>query len=229
MLQRATEISRAPSRRLRAAGGTLHASCRLSIDFETKVHMKSSIWRRMAHTAMRWPAARELVEAGSGDAAVSEQTRAMRSRLHGAKTSTSVCPYCAVGCSMLVRVKDNELIDIEGNPASPINQGTLCPKGANTFQYAVNPNRVTRTLYRRPYGTEWETVDLDWAMARIATLVQETRDRTFIERDDKGRPVYHTEGVGFLGGATIDNEENYLIKKFCVGAGIVCVENQARI
>ena len=177
----------------------------------------------------RWPVARQLAGAGLGESAVSERTRRMRSRLHDVTTVPSICPYCAVGCSTLVHVRDGEIVDIEGNPESPVNQGTLCPKGADTLQYTINPKRVTTALYRRPFGTRWERVALDWAMDRIAELVRETRDRTYVANDARGRPVRHTPGVGFLGGAALDNEENYLIKKFCVGLGVVFVENQARI
>ena len=189
--------------------------------------------RMLGDLIRRWPVARQIAEAGMGDAAgdpaVSDRTRAMHSRLRGAKAVASVCPYCAVGCGTLAHVRDGQVIDVEGNPASPINHGTLCPKGAATFQYSVNPNRLTKALYRRPHGTEWEAVDLEWAMDRIAERFRETRERTWREADEQGRPLRHTEGVGFLGGAALDNEENYLIKKFCVGAGVVAVENQARI
>lgn len=177
----------------------------------------------------RWPVARQLAGAGLGESAVSERTRRTHSRLHGVTTVQSICPYCAVGCSTLVHVRDGEIVDIEGNPESPVNQGTLCPKGADTLQYTINPKRVTTALYRRPFGTRWERVELDWAMERIAERVRETRDRTYVEHDARGRPVRHTPGIGFLGGAALDNEENYLIKKFCVGVGVVFVENQARI
>jgi len=128
-----------------------------------------------------------------------------------------------------VHTRGSEIVDIEGNPRSPINQGTLCPKGANTFQYTVNPNRLTRVLHRRPFSTEWEQVDLEWAMQRIAQRFRESRERTWADSDEQGRPLRHTAGIGFLGGAALDNEENYLIKKFCVGTGVVAVENQARI
>jgi formate dehydrogenase major subunit len=160
---------------------------------------------------------------------VSEHTRQLHSRVRDTRTVASVCPYCAVGCGTLVHVADDEIVDIEGNPESPINQGALCPKGADTFQYTINPHRVTTALYRRPYGTRWESVDLAWAMGRIAHLMRDARDRTFIDRDDEGRTIRHTLGIGFLGGAALDNEENYLIKKLCVGLGVVFVENQARI
>ncbi len=183
----------------------------------------------LAEAVMRWPVAKEVAQTGMGDAAVSDRTRQLGSRLHGVTTTASICPYCAVGCGTLVHTKDGQIVGIEGNPESPINEGTLCPKGADTFQYTVNPKRLTRVLYRRPYGTRWEEVDLEWAMERIAGRMKETRDRTFRSIDEEGRRLNHTGAIGFLGGAALDNEENYLIKKFCVGMGIVSVENQARI
>jgi formate dehydrogenase major subunit len=142
----------------------------------------------------------------------------------------SVCPYCAVGCSQLIYVKDRRIIDIEGNPASPINEGTLCPKGASTYQYVVNPNRVTTVRYRAPYSDHWEDRPLEWAMDRIAQRIKETRDASFVERTPEGKLVNHTTAIATLGGATMDNEENYLIKKlFNGGLGVVSIENQARI
>jgi formate dehydrogenase major subunit len=151
-------------------------------------------------------------------------------RTQGAKVARSVCPYCAVGCGQLVYHRDGKIIDIEGDPRSPINRGTLCPKGAATFQYVVNPLRQTRCLYRRPYSDHWETVTLDWAMERIARLVKETRDATFEERLPEGRLVNRCTAIASLGGATLEVEENYLIKKLLNGGlGIVSIENQARI
>ena len=148
----------------------------------------------------------------------------------GVETTVSVCPYCAVGCSQLVYTRDGEIIDIEGNPESPINAGTLCPKGAATRGLLASPLRVTEVRYRPPFSTAWETRTLDWAMDRIARLVKQTRDERWIERDDEGKPANRTLAIGHLGGATLDNEENYLIKKlFTAGLGIVAVENQARI
>ena len=162
--------------------------------------------------------------------AFSPDTIARHSRLRGATASVSVCPYCAVGCSQLVYSKRGQVIDIEGNPQSPINQGTLCPKGANTFQLVSNPHRVTRVKYRAPYSDHWEERPLDWAMDRIAQLAKAARDADFIERDPSGLPVNHLKSVAHLGGATLDDEENYLIKKlFCGGLGILSIENQARI
>ncbi len=160
----------------------------------------------------------------------SELTLQKGSRLQGATLTHSVCPYCAVGCSLDVYTKGGKLIDIEGNPESPINEGTLCPKGANSFQLAVNPHRQMFVLHRKPYSDRWERVPLDWAMNRVAELVKEARDEGFIHKDKDGLLVNHVTNIGTLGGATLDNEENYLIKKlFSAGLGIVSVENQARI
>ncbi len=151
------------------------------------------------------------------------------SRLRGAHVTHGVCPYCAVGCSQLIYTKAGKVIDIEGNPDSPINAGTLCPKGANTFQLSVNPHRKTHVLYRAPYSDHWEERPLDWAMERIARRVKETRDATFVE-ERAGVVVNHVTTMASLGGATLDNEENYLIKKLLNGGlGIVGIENQARI
>lgn len=160
---------------------------------------------------------------------ISSKTERIRSRIQGAKVSVSVCPYCAVGCSQLVYSKNNRIIDIEGNYQSPINGGTLCPKGAATFGLLHSPWRETTVKYRAPYSDHWEEKPLDWAMERIARRVKQTRDQTWEETEDDV-PVNRTLGIGHLGGATLDNEENYLIKKlFTAGLGIVAVENQARI
>jgi len=160
----------------------------------------------------------------------SGQTGQKHSRLHGATLSHSVCPYCAVGCGLNVYTKGGKLIDIEGNPDSPINEGTLCPKGANSFQLAVNPHRQTHVLHRKPFATEWERVPLDLALTRVAELVKQARDEGFVHKNDAGLLVNHVTNIGTLGGATLDNEENYLIKKlFSGGLGVVSIENQARI
>ncbi len=159
----------------------------------------------------------------------SPNTIAKRSRIHDATKVHSVCPYCAVGCSQLVYVKGGKIIDIEGNPESPINEGTLCPKGANTFQLAVNPHRVQRVMYRAPYSDRWEHRSLQWAMDRIAQLTKEAREEGFVEERD-GTQINNAPNMVSLGGATMDNEENYLIKKlFNGGLGVVAIENQARI
>jgi formate dehydrogenase major subunit len=161
---------------------------------------------------------------------ISGSTRQAGARIRGATVTNSICPYCAVGCAQLVYVKDGKIVDIEGSYDSPVNGGTLCPKGAATFQLAVNPNRLTRVKYRAPYSDRWEERPLDWAMERIAQLVKAARDESFESQDADGVPVMRTHAIGHFGGATLDNEENYLIKKlFTGGLGIVGVENQARI
>ena len=178
-----------------------------------------------------WPLLRELAELGMGPGAITDQTRRTQARiLEADRKVVSVCPFCAVGCGQLIYVKDGAILDIEGNPDSPISQGTLCPKGAATFDLLGNPSRWTTVKYRPPYGDRWEERPLDWAMERIAQLVKETRDATWRERDERGRVVRHTTAIASLGGATLDNEENYLIKKlFCGGLGLVWIENQARV
>ncbi|GLV60334.1 dehydrogenase [Dictyobacter sp. S3.2.2.5] len=160
---------------------------------------------------------------------LSERSKNLRPRIDGAKMVKSVCPYCAVGCGQRVYVKDNKVIDIEGDYDSPINGGCLCPKGAASYQLAMNERRRTKVMYRRPYGTEWEERSLEWAMARVAQLTYETREETFRERDEQGRTLNHTLGIGSLGGATLDSEENYLITKLFHSLGMVAIENQARI
>src|SRR6266700_7647699 len=172
----------------------------------------------------------QVMEVGSRVQPFSNESRKKAPRIREAKVVHSVCPYCAVGCSLNVYVKDGTVIDIEGDPNSPINRGTLCPKGAATFQYTVNPSRLKRVLYRAPYSDHWEVKSLDWAMEQIAQRIKKTRDETFVERLPDGREVNQTVGIASLGGATLDNEENYLIKKLLnAGLGIVSIENQARI
>ncbi len=164
-------------------------------------------------------------------AAESSDSRTLRPRLEEAdRVGTSICPYCAVGCAQLIYAKGNDIIHIEGDPRSPINQGTLCPKGAATFSWMVNPQRVTKVKYRAPYSDHWEERPLDWAMERIAQLVKRTRDETFVPQLPDGTTVNHTLGLAELGGATLDNEDNYLIKKLLSGGlGMLWIENQARI
>ena len=161
---------------------------------------------------------------------ISPQTEAKASRLRGASVTQGICPYCAVGCGQLIYTKKGQLIDIEGDPRNPINEGTLCPKGANAFQLAVNPHRVTEVLYRAPYSDQWETRTLEWALDQIAQRVKAARDADFVRTDEQGRRLNGVRTIGSLGGATLDNEENYLIKKlFSGGLGILSIENQARI
>jgi formate dehydrogenase major subunit len=170
------------------------------------------------------------IEVGSGVQPFSKESRELAPRIRDAKVVHSVCPYCAVGCSQHVYVKQGQVIDIEGDPNSFINRGTLCPKGSATYQYTVNASRLKHVLYRAPYSDHWETKTLEWAMERIAERIKKTRDETFVERLEDGREVNHTLGIASLGGATLDIEENYVIKKLLNGGlGIVSIENQARI
>ena len=171
-----------------------------------------------------------FLQVGGAPQPVSPRTAALRPRIEGAGKTVSVCPYCAVGCSQLVYHRDNQVIDIEGNPDSPINAGTLCPKGAATYQLHVNDDRLKQVLYRAPYSDHWEPRSLAWAMEHVAQRLKETRDANWVDANDDEVPVNHTAAVAALGGATLDNEENYLIKKLLGGGmGVVSIENQARI
>jgi formate dehydrogenase major subunit len=166
---------------------------------------------------------------GTGSESMSPRTLNLRPKNHGANVARSVCPYCGVGCGQLVYHKDGKLISIEGDPQSPISRGHLCPKGADTFELHTHPDRLKKVKYRRPYSRQWEDLDLETAMDMVADRVWETRERTFEETRD-GQLLMQTTGMAHLGGATLDNEENYLIKKlFCAGLGMVCISNQARI
>ena len=179
----------------------------------------------------RWPLAQQILHGkdGTGLEARSARTRALKPKLEGAAAARSVCPYCAVGCGQLIYHKDGRLISIEGDPESPVSRGRLCPKGAASFELLTHPSRLTKVRYRRPRSTEWEDLELETAMDMIADRVWETRDRSFVEQRD-GRTVMHTTAVAHIGGATLDDEENYLIKKlFTAGLGMVCLSNQARI
>jgi formate dehydrogenase major subunit len=160
----------------------------------------------------------------------SRQTLDKHSRLRGATATKSICCYCAVGCSTLIHTKEGQVINIEGNPESPINEGALCPKGANLFQLHHNPHRVKHVLWRPPYSAKWQTKSVDWALDRIAQRVKETREEGYRQSTEDGTLLNHVTNMGTLGGATLDNEENYLIKKlFGAGLGVVSIENQARI
>jgi formate dehydrogenase major subunit len=162
---------------------------------------------------------------------ISPTTRQIRSRIsdEGVQKTVSVCPYCAVGCSTLVYHRDGRIIDIEGNPDSPINAGTLCPKGSATFGLHVSPYRVTKVKYRRTYSSEWEDLSLDEALDMIAQRVKETRDENWEDKDEEGKKLNRSMAVASIGGATIDNEENYLITKLFHSLGFVRITNQARI
>jgi formate dehydrogenase major subunit len=181
----------------------------------------------------RWPVLRQAAEGdplGLGKAVQSERSQRLKPRVADADhVVQSICPYCAVGCGQLVHVKDGEVIHIDGDPASPISRGRLCPKGQASKSYVQSPLREYKVKYRRPYGTRWEELSLDQAMEMITERVIKTRAETWQESTDDGNPANRTMAIGNLGGATLDNEENYLIKKLCFGLGIVQVENQARI
>ena len=189
----------------------------------------NSPFDRFRRFLQQLPMANAIGDLGMGESVLSNRSRTLTPRTQGLTPTVSVCPYCAVGCSQLVYHRDGKIIDIEGNPDSPINRGTLCPKGAATRQLVDNPFRWTTVRYRAPYSDRWEDRPLEWAMERIARRVKETRDATFVERGSNGQRLMHTLAIGHLGGATLDNEENYLIKKLWSGLGIIHVENQARI
>ncbi|PJE97848.1 dehydrogenase [Streptomyces carminius] len=179
-----------------------------------------------------WPVYRQLTgddPLGRGAAAQSGHTARLTPRVRTAdKVVKSVCPYCAVGCGQNVYVEDGKVTQIEGDPDSPVSRGRLCPKGAASLQLTTGSARADQVLYRRPYGTEWEPLDLDTAMDMIADRVIEAR-RSGWQEEHEGRRVRRTMGIASLGGATLDNEENYLIKKLFTALGAVQIENQARI
>ena len=166
---------------------------------------------------------------GLGPRAVSEQTQRAGARVAGLKATESICPYCAVGCGQVVYTRDGELVDIEGNPRSPINQGTLCPKGSASRQLVQQPGRLTKVRYRAQRAGEWQELELETAMDMIAERVIAAREAGWQDEDSQGWKVDRTLGFAHLGGATLDNEENYLIKKCFTAMGAVQIENQARI
>ena len=167
--------------------------------------------------------------AGVGASLAPALAQAQELRIKHAKAIPSVCPYCSVGCATLVHTVEGKIVNIEGDPRSPHNEGTLCPKGAATYQLHVNPNRPMRVLHRAPGAADWEEWDLERAMTRVAELVKKTRDETFIERLPDGKLVNMTSAIFSLGGATLDNEWNHIHQKLMRGLGIVAIENQARI
>jgi formate dehydrogenase major subunit len=189
-----------------------------------------SVRKRLAS----WPVARQLTgedRLGLRSAAKSRATENLRPRTETAdRVIGSVCPYCAVGCGQLVYVEDEKVTQIEGDPASPISRGRLCPKGAASEQLVNSPLRELRVKYRRPYGTRWEQLPLDQAMDMIADRIIATRAATWEEMDEsQERTLKRTLGFGHLGGATLDIEENYLLKKLYTALGAIQIENQARI
>ncbi len=180
-----------------------------------------------------WPVLKQIRNRdwrGTGEVAMSPQTKQLAPKIQGAQVSRSICPYCGVGCGQLIFHKDNRIVQIEGDSDSPVSRGHLCPKGANTMQLHTHPGRIKTVMYRRPYSDHWEHLDLETAMDMIADRAWNTRAQTFVEKNENGESVMHTLGMAHLGGATLDNEENYLIKKlFAAGLGMNCISNQARI
>jgi formate dehydrogenase major subunit len=187
----------------------------------------------LADLVARWPVVRQLRDrdlAAHGRVVTSLRTDALRPRTETAdRVVQSVCPYCAVGCGQLVFVKDERITAIEGDPESPISRGRLCPKGAASRSLVTNSCRATKVKYRRPYGREWESLDLDVAMHMIAERIIRTRAQTWEDTNDDGVPLRRTLGFAHLGGATLDIEENYLLKKLYTALGALQIENQARI
>ena len=193
---------------------------------------------------LQWPVVRQVRSGdflGRGPAVTSERTRTMAPRTSTAdRVVQSVCPYCAVGCGQRIYVKRvagreeggevrEKVVQIEGDPDSPISRGRLCPKGAASEQLVNSPGRQTRVLYRAPHAREWQHLDRDTAIDMVADRFIESRRRTWQDRDSQGRLLHRTMGIAALGGATLDNEENYLIKKLFTAAGAIQIENQARI
>src|SRR5262252_5633479 len=192
---------------------------------------KSDEMTLMLGRLLEWPLVRQIREGkdGTGFEAMSEKTRAMHARIDDAQVARSICPYCGVGCGQLIFHKHGKLVSIEGDPESPISQGNLCPKGAASYQLLTHSRRETKMKYRAPHSKDWTDISLERAMDMVADRVWESRKRTFV-RQIEGLAVNHTTAICHLGGATLDNEENYLIKKlFTAGLGMVCVSNQARI
>jgi formate dehydrogenase major subunit len=199
---------------------------------QTKLIDRWSFMHRIGELK-RWPVLRQLREGdllGLGGAVQTEYSRNLHARITDAESvAPSICPYCAVGCAQLIYVKDGEVTHVEGDPASPVSRGRLCPKGQATRSYLQSPIREYKVKYRRPYATTWEELDLDEAMEMIADRFVQTREETWEWDNDDGHRVRRTLGIANLGGATLDNEENYLMKKLLTACGVVLVENQARI
>jgi formate dehydrogenase major subunit len=180
-----------------------------------------------------WPVLKQLARRDPnafGDVAATDRTRSLAPRTSGVdRVVRSVCPYCAVGCGQLIHVKDERIVDIEGDPDSPISEGCLCPKGSATFQLVTSKHRIKQVLYRKPYATEWQVIPFTQAMEMIAQRVKKTREETWQPATESGQPVNRTLGIAHLGGATWDNEENYLLKKLYSALGMIQIENQARV
>ena len=184
-------------------------------------------------TFLNWPVVRQLTGSdplGRGAAVQSARTKALTPRTTSAdRMVKSVCPYCAVGCGQRVFVKDERVVQIEGDPDSPVSRGRLCPKGSASEQLVNSPGRATTMLYRRPRGTEWERIGVEEATEMIADRIMASRPKRWQDTDEHGKPLRRTMGIAALGGATLDNEENYLIKKLFTALGAIQIENQARI
>lgn len=150
-------------------------------------------------------------------------------RIKGATVTTTICPYCAVGCGMIVHTKNGKVINIEGDPEHPVNRGTLCSKGASVYQIANNPTRVKKPMYRAPGANNWKEVEWDWALDQIARKIKQSRDETFTEKNDKGQVVNRCNGIASVGSAALDNEECYIFQKWLRSLGLVYIEHQARI
>ena len=182
---------------------------------------------------IRWPVIRQLQggdRSGRGAAAKSKKSSELMPRTHTSeRVVKSICPYCAVGCGQNVYVRDGQVVHIEGDPDSPVSRGRLCPKGAASLQLVTGSAREYRVLHRRPHATDWEVLDLDQAMDMVADRVIGTRRETWQWEDSEGIRVRRTLGIASLGGATLDNEENYLMKKLYTALGAIQIENQARI
>jgi formate dehydrogenase major subunit len=182
---------------------------------------------------LQWPVVRQVRSGdllGRGPAVTSARTRAVTARTSTAdRVVQSVCPYCAVGCGQRVFVSGEKVVQIEGDPDSPVSRGRLCPKGAASEQLVNSPGRQTQVLYRAPYARDWQRIDRDTAIDMVAERFIEARRHGWQDHDDQGRPLHRTMGIAALGGATLDNEENYVIKKLFTAAGAVQIENQARI
>jgi formate dehydrogenase major subunit len=167
---------------------------------------------------------------GLADAARSPQTEAVQARTDDADAVVgSICPFCAVGCGQRIFVKDGEVSHVEGDPDSPVSRGRLCARGSSTKELVAGPARQYHVRYRPPGGRDWQDLDLDTAMDMIADRIVETREETWQDRTPEGSPLNRTMGFGSLGGAALDNEENYLMKKLFTALGAVQIENQARI
>jgi len=157
------------------------------------------------------------------------EARGRKNRIKGAEVTTSICPYCAVGCGIIVHTVKGKVINIEGDPEHPINRGSLCSKGASLFQIANNPTRVKKPMYRAPGTASWKEVEWDWALDEIAQRIKKSRDETFFEKNDAGQIVNRCDGIASVGSAALDNEECYILQKWLRSLGLVYIEHQARI